>query len=237
MPAQFSWAAGADVLGGVASTISQWGTVSAQRIVANAQADSQNKIRGAQNGQRASALSLAATVRSMANAATLTNAGDSFNSASELLARTHEAAVRGDVEQGIRDAEALGAYTARAAASGMGGASVQAVNYSIRLQQARLAERTDEKDTEVRYELLKQRSGIMPSAASRLDISPLNPNLDYSMNLPVTGGGSSLAMSLIQGLLTKRESLQVALNSIPQDSAPALTTGDFARMDRSITIS
>ncbi len=238
--AQFSWAAGADVLTGIAGAFGNWASASSNRILANARADAENTIRKAQNEQRASALSLAATVRSIADDAVLTNAGDAYGSLTELIGRTQEAAIRGRVEQGIRDSEQLGAAAARAAAAGVGGSSVYMISYSMRLQQARLAERMDEKADETTYELLKQRAGIMPAAVSRVDVSPLNPNLDYSQAYGATGSGQSLTSTLIQGLLSKRESLQVALDSISSDKAADATvyptTGDFARMDRAMPI-
>jgi len=170
-------------------------------------------------------------MRSLQYQTSLRNAGEANNSGAELLARTQESWTRGNFEQGLRDMEALGAYNARAAASGVGGASIQAVSYSMRLQQARVAERQGEKQSEITYELIKQRSGIMPAAVSRLDISPLSPNIDYSVNT-ASSSAPSLTASLIQGLLTKRESLQTALNSIPQEAPAYAGTGDFARMDR-----
>lgn len=230
--AQFSWASAADVGLGIAGAISSWGTSSANAIVAKANAAAANKIREAQNIQRASGLSLAATMRGITDKRILGAAGDATNSASEFMARTHESWTRGNVEQGLRDMEQLGALTARAAAAGVGGSSVNAVSYSMRLQQARLSERTAEKQDETDYELIKQRSGIMPAATSRLDLSPLSANMDYSTNAVAEGSSGNLFASLLEGLLRKKDSLQVALDSIPRDAPTYPTTGDFTRMDR-----
>jgi hypothetical protein len=232
--AQFSWAAGMDVASGIAGAFASWANASSQRILSKAAAQAQAVVRDGQNKQRAANLSLAATMRSIADDAVLNNAGDSYNSMSELIARTQEAAIRGNVEQGLRNAEQIGAFAARSAAAGVGGASVHMVSYSMRLQQARLAERMQERNEETTYELLKQRSGIMPAAVSRMDVTPLNANFDYSFNGGQAGNGPSLAASLVEGLLSKRASLQVALDSISQDrdTGSGLTTGDFSRMDR-----
>lgn len=241
--AQFSWAAAADVATGIAGAISSYGTIQANKIiaeanakVAKANAEAANTVRKAQNQQRASGLSLAATMRSITDQRILGAAGDATNNAAEFTARTHAVWTRGNVEQGLRDMEQFGAVTARAAAAGVGGASVNAVSYSMRLQQARLAERRAEKQDETDYEFIKQRSGIMPAAMSRMDLSPLAANFDYSQNFyspAPTGGGGSLTGLLIEGLLRKKDSLQVALDSLPRDAGTAYpTTGDFARMDR-----
>lgn len=231
----FSYAAGADVFTGLANAYASWAAGSAQRTVSKAQADAQNTIRKAQNQQRAAGLSLAATMRDLSYHATLTNAGEQYNSSSELLARTSEAWARGNFEQGLRNIEQLGAYSARASAAGVGGSSVQIISQTLQLQQARLAERSASKQEDQTYELLKARAGLMPAAISRLDVSPLSPNLDYSMNLTPAGtAGDGLASALIKGLLTKRESLQVAINSLDENK-PLPTTGDFSRMDRAMT--
>lgn len=232
--AQFSWAAAADVASGIGGAISAWGTASANSIVSRANAEAQNRIRAAQNLQRASGLSLAATMRGITDHRIMSAAGDATNSASEVIARTHEAWTRGNIEQGLRDMETFGAVTARAAAAGVGGASVNAVSYSLRLQQARLAERQGEKQDELNYEMLKQRSGIMTAASQRMDLSPLAASMDYSLNSTPSGEGGNLMGALLQGLLSKKDSLQVALDSIPreQSSSPYPTTGDFTRMDR-----
>lgn len=220
--ATFSWASAADVGTGVASAISAWGTTSANKIVAKANAEAANVVRKAQNQQRASSLTLAGAMRAQAYHAALTNAGEADASAAETIARTSAAWTRGNFEQGLRNMEQIGAYTARAAAAGTGGASVQAVSYSIRLQQARLAERQDERQGQTMYELIKARSGIMPAAVSRLDMSPLAAGLDYNDNyVPQTNTGMGLIGALTEGLLSKGKSLQVALDSIQRpDNSP-----------------
>lgn len=236
MAAQFSWAAAADVGLGVAGALGSWATASANRRITKANADAANLVRTAQNKQKAANVTLAATARGLATKAALTNAGEAVNSGSELFARTQEAWTRGDFERGLRNMEELGAYAARAAASGMGGASVDAVSRTIQLQHARLEERSDERNAETLYELNKQRTGIMPAAVSRLDVSPLTGNFDYSQNIAPSGSGSGLIPSLIEGLLSKPKSLQVALDSIERrdERAPGLTTGDFSRADREL---
>lgn len=227
MAAQFSWAAAADVGLGVLGGLASWGTASANRKLAKANADAQNTIRKAQNMERASAVSLAGVMRAQGYRAALTNAGEQTNGMAEALARTQESWTRGNFEQGLRDMEQLGALTARASAAGVGGASVNAVSYSLRLSQARLAERQDERQEETQYELLKQMTGVMPATVSRLDVSPLSPNLDYSQNFTPASSGSGLLPALMEGLLSKGKSLQVALDSIQRDEPAAAPRGDY----------
>lgn len=230
-PAQFSWAAGADAGLGLASAFSSWASADASAIVSKANADAANTVRKAQNEQRASGLSLSATLRSIVDKRVLDSAGLSANNATEAAIRTQQSFTRGNVEQGLRDVENLGAVSARASAAGVGGASVEAVSYSVRLQQARLAQRMGERDNQITYEQLKQRSGIMPNAVDKLDLTPLTAGFDYTNSIASNQQGSLIA-ALTEGLLRKKDSLQVALNSIPLDTAPLPTTGDFARMDR-----
>lgn len=238
MAAQFSWAAAADVATGVAGAISSWGTASANKIVAKANAEAQRVIRDAQNRQRASATTLAGAMRGIAYRAALGNAGDSMNDANTLIARSQEAWTRGNLEMGLKNAEQIGALAARSAAAGVGGASVRAVSYTTQLQQDRLSERMAERQQESMYEMVKARSGIMPAAVSRLDVSPLNPNIDYTPTFdPTAGNSANLLGFLTEGLFSKAKSLQVALDSLDSGPAetPGLTTGDFARMDRANT--
>lgn len=236
--AGFSWAAAADVAGGIGSAISAWGTASANRIVRKANAEAEEVVRGAQNTQRAANLSLAATMRTQAYRATLTNAGEAFNGAGEMIARTQEAFTRHNFEQGLKGLEQTGGFAARAAAAGVGGASIRAVSYSVSLQQQRFMERELERQDETMYEMVKQRTGIMPAAISRLDVSPLTANLDHTPTFQPTGSDAGdLLGALVQGFSGKTKSLQVMLDSIGTgDERPAQqvapTTGDFSRMDR-----
>jgi hypothetical protein len=233
--ATFSWAAAGDVAGGVAGAFSSWASANATSRVNKANADAANMVREGQNKQRAANSSLAATIRSMANNALLTAGGAATNSASESLARTQEAWTRGNFEQGLRGVEELGAWTARAAAAGVGGSSVQQVSYSMTLKQARMSERQQERQDEGTYDAIVARAGIMPAYSSRSDFSPNNVGLDYSRNQAADGaGGTGLLAMLTEGLLRKAPSLQVALDSMnPGPVTPqTTTTGDFARMDR-----
>jgi hypothetical protein len=217
MAAEFNFSnvsAGMSVGSGVASAISAWGTASSNKIVNRANAQAAETIRKAQNQQRASGLSLAATMRGMTYRAALGNAGQSVNDAGELIARQTEAFIRNDMEVSVKGAEQRGAMAARAAAAGVGGASIRVASYTLDLQQARLTERQQERNSEVMYELVKQRAGIMPAAVSRLDVNPLNPNFDYSVSQEQGGNSANLLMYLAQGVLSQRENLQVGLNAI-----------------------
>jgi hypothetical protein len=218
MAAQFSWAAAGDVGLGLAGAYGQIASAQAGAIVSKANADAQNVIRKAQNEQRASGLSLAATMRGITDKRILDQAGDASNAAAEVLARTQQSWLRGNVEQGLRDMEHLGAVTARASAAGVGGGSVAAVSFTQRLQQARAKEQVDQRQGQMTYELIKQRSGIMSAAESRLDISPLSANQDFTTNSAPAGGGGNLMAALTEGLLSKSKSLQVALDSIHRDA-------------------
>jgi alkylation response protein AidB-like acyl-CoA dehydrogenase len=236
MAAQFSWAAGADVITGLSGAFSSWASADANAIISKANADAQNTVRKAQNVERASGLSLAATMRSIVNSRILTNAGDTSNNTNEFLARTQQSWLRGNVEQGLRDMETLGAVTARSAAAGVGGSSVAAVASSLQLAQERRDEQQARGQDQTTYEILKAKSGIMPAASSRMDLTPLSANLDYSQNFASANQTPDLMAALTEGLLRKAPSLQVALDSLTQQKQPDNsrypTTGDFTRMDR-----
>lgn len=231
MAATFSWA---DVGTGVSSAISAWGVASANKITAQANAESQRIIREAQNEQRASAVTLAGVMRSISYRSALSNAGVATNNASEFMARTAESYTAANFEQGLKSVEQMGAYAARAAAAGVGGASVRAISQTMQLQQSRQAQATEERQDQTMYELAKARSGIMPAAVSRLDVSPIAANLDYTPTFDPAGNSANLLTYLTQGLMSKSNSLQVALDSIDfggKDDTQ-LPTGDFNRLDR-----
>lgn len=233
--AGFSWAAAADVGTGIASAISAWGSASASRIVSRANAEADRVVREAQNKQRAAGLSLAATMREQAYRAGLKNAGQQSNDAAVLIARSQEAWTGRRFEMGLQFAEQSGAFAARAAASGVGGASIRAVSFSQELQQSRVLQQAEERQGQSMYELIKQRAGIMPAAVSRLDVSPLTANQDYTPSFaPAGNGGTDLLGFLATALQGKTKSLQVALDSISPErvDTTVLPTGDFARADR-----
>lgn len=206
--ATFDWAATADVGLGLAQGLGQMFSASAGRTVASANAEAQNRVRQAQNQERAARTGLAATVRSINNARRLRAAGDAQRAVTENISRTQQDFLANKLEEGVRNIEEIGAATARAAAAGVGGGSVRALGETILARQARLAQITEEQYQTETYDMRLARAGIMTDAAAGLDISTDSAGLDYSVNQApvVTGGGW---MDVLSGVLEKRQSLSI----------------------------
>lgn len=208
--AKFNWAAAADVGLGLAGGLASMLTSSANNQVSAANAEAQNTVRKAQNQERAARTGLAATVRSINNQRTLTASGDAQRAVTETLLRTTDDFTNNRVESGIRNMEQLGAVYARAAATGVGGGSVQALAYSVALSQARQEERDIGQFGQVSYDLLMQRAGMARTAVESLDLSNDSAGLDFSTNTGKISTGGDWT-SLVTGLTSKTNSIQLLL--------------------------
>lgn len=200
--ATFSWAAAADVGLGL---LGAFGSASASK----AQADAENTIRRVNNEVASSQRGLAATVRSINNRRITEAAGRAQDAAVSTAARTADAVTRRSFEESIQAAEQMGANAARGAASGLGGAGIEAMSQVTSLQIARRQELLESQGQQTVYEASRATVGIMADALMGLEQGPLTARQDFSRS-----SAPGMASALIGGLLSKRDSLQVLLGSL-----------------------
>lgn len=182
---------------------------------ARAAARAQREVIAAQNQQRLAEAGLDAYIRQLNNQRRMQAFEGEDTALVTNAVRAREAFSSGQFEQGLRFSEQQGALAARAAASGVGGASVDAVAQTLDLQQARLEQQQLEGFEQSQYDTLVQRAGLAQSAITGLDSSITRVNLD-NRNPRGPGTIASLVSGLGGILMDKdgRASLQVALGSL-----------------------
>lgn len=222
--AEFSWAAAGDVglglLGGATKALQSAG----RTAVAQANARAANTVREGQNDVRRSGRNLAATVRTINNDRILAAAGDQLDTLTRNAVRTSDSFTRGKFENSIKDAEQWGASAARASASGLGGAGIEAISQVTSMQIARRQEAYSRTAETAVGDAAERTEGVYSKALQQLDLSPLTASLDQ--NHTAVPAGDNLAGFLIGGLLDKKDSLSVMLgslytnNGVPTSGAP-----------------
>lgn len=208
--ANFSWAAAIDVGLGALSGLGGALSALASNKVAKANAEAANTIREAQNVQKASANSLAGTIRSINNKRIMESMRKNMDAVVTNSVRTGEAFTRGNFEETIRGAERMGATQARLAASGLGGSGIDAIARTAELTQARATEQRMSQQGQVSYEQARALVGMHSSALGQMDISPIGSAMDRSTN---TAPQTDWLGQVVTGLLSKKDSLHTLLGS------------------------
>lgn len=227
--AEFSWAAAGDVglglLGGLTKGLGAMG----KNAAAAANAEAQNLIREGQNEVERSKRSLAATVRGINNDRLLRAAGKQLDVLTANAVRMSESYTKGNFEQSIKDAESMGAASMRAAASGLGGSSVQAIGQVTQLAQARQAQYRADQQGDQLYDATQATVDVLGNALRQTSTAPLTASMQYGVN-SINQSGSTLAGALLEGLLAKdkRASLQTLLGSLAGDEPRAKPTMEVA---------
>lgn len=206
--AQFSWAAAADVAGGLLGAFGRAQSAKATADLNNAVREGNNEIARAQRG-------LAATVRGINNKRIMEAAGKNLDAATATAIRTADAVGRRNFEESIRSAEQWGAAAARGAASGLGGAGIEAISRTTSLQIERRRELLESQGSDLVDEATRRTESILSDALMSTEQGPLIARRDDGRS---TSPG--MAGMLIEGLLSKRESLQVLLGSLVPGQEP-----------------
>lgn len=211
--AEFSWAAAGDVGLGLLSGLSSGLTALGNAQTANANARTANIVRTAQNDVKRSQRNLAGEIRSINNKRIMDAAGAQLDVLTTNAVRTSDAFVRGNFEQSIKGAEAWGQASARAAASGLGGAGIEAISRATSLTLARQQEATESRQGDVTFDQTQATTKVVSNALIGLAAGPLTASQDFSYS-PQASSGTGIAGALVQGLLGKKDSLNVLLGSL-----------------------
>lgn len=233
--AQFSWASAFDVglglLGGVGKAVSALGASKDRQL----EAQLSNELRAANNAVNRSRQGLAATVRTINNNRIMQGGADRLDVTIQNALRTQDSLAAGQFEDSIRAAEAQGASAVAAAASGVGGTGIEAISRTVALTSARQQAYADRRMQQAAGDAQVAARGIMPGALQSLELGPILGGQDYRTNLaPSTDYFGTLTSNLLEGLLSKKDSLQTMLGSLSPDvatSRPITVSGgaaDFA---------
>lgn len=156
--------------------------------------------------------------------------GKHFDAASQNRVRSADAFVRGSIEQQIQQAEQNGAYAANLASKGVGGASADAIQGTLLLQQSRQRGAAKATQDYLTYDQAKEQAGIMPSTMNSLDMTVFSGSVDNTVVLPPIQQGTDyagLAASLLNSKLASAIPDMYAKYSSTSLTAPAYQQQGF----------
>lgn len=152
----------------------------AQHGVAVAQAQAQNQITQAQNQMARVEAGMTNFMTAENNRRRMEGIGAAVDAATMTLARKRETQTAESFEARISEAEQFGAYAANAALAGVSGASVDAIESSMRLKAARAEEYRTRNAGYVDYDALSEIAGLKASAYTSLDRTVTLPGMNFS---------------------------------------------------------
>lgn len=152
----------------------------AQHGIAVAQAQAQNQITAAQNQMQRVEAGMQNFMTAENNRRRLEGIGAAVEAATVTLARNRDTAVAESFEARISAAEQMGAYAANAALAGVSGASVDAIEGTMRLKNARAEEYRTRNAGYMDYDAMSEIVGLKASAYSSMDRTVSLPGMDFS---------------------------------------------------------
>jgi hypothetical protein len=149
-------------------------------------ADNANMLREAGNGFAAAQASLANTQRSIGNQNRANAAGAQWNAAQTNQGRALDAMIRGNVEQQIQAAGALGAINADNAARGVGGSSADIMRATMKGRNGRLSTAQNTRMEQVSFDAVMQNNGLRSNLVTSQDYGQTVANMNYQAAIPTT---------------------------------------------------
>lgn len=148
--------------------------------VEQAKIDAARITQASGNERRGSETALAQFSASLGNKRRLDAAGASINDSAANSVRIQRALTTGRLADRIRAAEELGQAAAIASAAGVGGASVENYNETVRLTTALKEQRLERSIGEQEWASAQQRGNALKAAVAGLDNNTYRANLDYT---------------------------------------------------------
>lgn len=158
-----------------------------------------NKLRTAKNAASAAETSLARWSQSVQNNRRLDRGGDAIEANTVNYRRQSDAAITQGFSSSIRDAEQQGVMAAQAAASGVDGNVVDAVNTSVALRNSIVKQGIENMNDYRDYDASRRAGNIMSQMVGGLDNSILMDNFDYNIDVAQETPVFSHWMNAIQG--------------------------------------
>ena len=187
---------GSALFGGVSARSAAKG----QLKVAKANTEAQEITRKARNQYEGAATALSNYIRSANNNQILKAAGANYNAIGQNIARVYEQSERGKLTQRVQAAETLGTIAAAAAASGVGGSTVDMINSTFkRVNTIQRGAQEDQLRYQA-YDMYQARSNIMANASASMDQGTTHANMDNSTTITPYVNVPSMMGSLISGI-------------------------------------
>lgn len=167
----------------IANAQNQYTVARAMAGLSRAQAEAGNKVRDANNLRAKVDADLTNWTRSVQNQRRMEAAGNAHAAGVTNLLRSRDQQVNESLESRLSAAETAGALAANAALSGTGGSSIDGMERAVRLRDQRSQHYANKQAGLVDYDTLAQLAGIVPQAASGMDLSVAQPNQDFGSDV------------------------------------------------------
>ena len=165
--------------------------------VARAQAAGQiAQIQGDRNVRRARMMEanenarLAQHLTNLNNQRILKAAGKNHAAALGNFLRMQDSQTGADLEAGVAQSEAAGAYAANVASKGVAGSSVDMIDQTMALRNSRMTEMRERQQGQVSYDQIAQVAGVMPQAVASIDLGVKSMGTDMTLTAPEVRRGT-----------------------------------------------
>lgn len=133
---------------------------------------------------------LAQHLTNLGNQRILKAAGKNHAAALTNFLRQQDADTGADVEAGIAQSEAAGAYAANVASKGVAGGSVDMIDMALALRNSRANEMRERQQGQVSYDQISQVAGVMQQAVQSTDMGVKSMGQDTSILAPTVQRGT-----------------------------------------------
>ena len=189
-------AMGLDLIGSIGQYQVQKAQYKAQTTIDAANVKASNLLRDGENEKAAARLSLATYTQSLNNRRVARAGDEQITALSTNFGRMLDASTRGSLQAQIAASEQLGKVAAQAAFAGVGGASTEKVEATLRLRQSLMEAEQDRQIADATADYKTQRMQLERAKAEGLDYRYQLAGMDYGQDtMPYRAKPSATAMS------------------------------------------
>lgn len=189
-------AMGLDLIGSIGQYQVQKAQYKAQTTIDAANVKASSLLRDGENEKAAARLSLATYAQSLNNRRVARAGDEQITALSTNFGRMLDASTRGSLQAQIAASEQLGKVAAQAAFAGVGGASTEKVEATLRLRQALMEGEQDRQIADATADYKTQRTQLERAKAEGLDYRYQLAGMDYGQDtMPYRAKPSATAMA------------------------------------------
>lgn len=187
---------GLDLLGSIGQYRVQKAQYQAQRTIDAANVNASNLLRQGENEKAAARLSLSTYQQSLNNKRTARMFDEQITAVSTNFGRMLDASTRGSIQQQLAASEQIGKAVAAAAFAGVGGASTEKVEATLRMRQALMEGERDRQLADAGADFKEQRRQLERAKSEGLDYRYQLAGMDYGQDIaPYRAKPSSTAVA------------------------------------------
>lgn len=220
-------AMGLDLIGSIGQYQVQKAQYQAQQTIDAANVNASNLLRQGENEKAAARLSLATYAQSLNNRRAARAGDEQITALSQNFGRMLDASTRGSIQQQLAASEQVGKVAAAAAFAGVGGASTEKVEGTLRLRQALMEGEQDRQIADAGADYRQQRMQLERAKSEGLDYRYQLAGMDYGQDIaPFRAKPSATAMAFdfVARNVGNMANAANAFNKPSAPSGPALIT-------------